>query len=261
MVRGRSQSITANSRNPSKSVRSGISGEGHDYGAVDYIRDVSPIMSRLGCNAGTCHGAQKGKNGFKLSLRGYDPVYDLRALTDDLAARRINPSAPEESLMFRKPLGIAPHQGGAVMTAGDPNHAILRRWIADGSKLNIDSPRVTRIEVFPINPIVESTKARQQVRVVAHYADGSSRDVTRETFIESGNTEVATADKSGLLSAVRRGEAPILARFEGAYAATTLTVMGDRGGYDESASDSWSRIDDLVAEKWQRVKVVPSELV
>ena len=208
-------------------------------------------MSRLGCNAGTCHGAQKGKNGFKLSLRGYDPVFDLRALTDDLAARRINPAAPEESLMLRKPLGIAPHQGGAVMTPGDPNHTILRRWIADGSNLDIDSPRVTHIEVSPINPIVESITSRQQIRVVAHYADGSSRDVTRETFIESGNTEVATADESGLLSAVRRGEAPILARFEGAYAATTLTVMGDRGGYAEADNESWSRIDELVAEKWR----------
>ncbi len=155
-----------------KITASGISGPDEAHGAVDYIRDVSPIMSRLGCNAGTCHGAQKGKNGFKLSLRGYDPVFDLRALTDDLAARRINPAAPEESLMLRKPLGTTPHQGGALMTLGDPNHTILRRWIADGSQLDLNSPRVTGIEVFPVNPIVQSTSARQQVRVVAHYADG-----------------------------------------------------------------------------------------
>ncbi len=239
---------------------SNVGGDGADHGAVDFIRDVSPLLSRLGCNAGTCHGAQKGKNGFKLSLRGYDPVLDLRALTDDLAARRINAAAPEESLMLRKPLGTTPHQGGAVMTAADPNHIILHRWIADGSKLDLESPGVTGIEVFPTNPIVRSTTARQQVRVVAHYADGSRRDVTPEAFIESGNSDVATADKTGLLTAVRRGEAPILARFEGAYAATTLTVMGDRSGYEELASEPWSRIDELVAEKWSRVKVVPSRL-
>ena len=74
-----------------------------NHGAVDFIKDVGPILSRLGCNQGTCHGAQKGKNGFKLSLRGYDPIYDLRALTDDLAARRIDPASPDESLMLRKP--------------------------------------------------------------------------------------------------------------------------------------------------------------
>ncbi len=231
-----------------------------DHGEVDFIRDVSPILSRLGCNAGTCHGAQKGKNGFKLSLRGYDPVLDLRALTDDLAARRINSAAPEESLMLRKTLGTTPHQGGVVMTEGDPHHTILRRWIADGSELDLKSPSVTGIDIFPINPIVQSTAAQQQVRVVAHYSDGSNRDVTAEAFIESGNGEVAKADKSGLLKAQRRGEAPILARFEGAYAATTLTVMGDRSGYEPPTPEPWSQIDELVAEKWQRVKVVPSEL-
>ncbi len=239
---------------------SNVGGDQSQHGAVDFIRDVSPLLSRLGCNAGTCHGAQKGKNGFKLSLRGYDPVFDLRALTDDLAARRINAAAPEESLMLRKPLGTTPHQGGSLMTEGDPNHIILRRWIADGSKLDLQSPAVARIEIFPINPIVQSMKSRQQVRVVAHYSDGGSRDVTSEAFIESGNTEVATADDSGLLTAVRRGEAPILARFEGSYAATTLTVMGDRGGYEESEVPTWSPIDEWVAAKWRRVKLVPSDL-
>jgi WD40 repeat protein len=241
-------------------LATGIRGEAKEHGAVDYIRDVSPVLSRLGCNSGTCHGAQKGKNGFRLSLRGYDPIFDLRALTDDLSARRINAAAPENSLMLRKPLGLTPHQGGALMTQADPYHHILRRWIADGSQLKLDSPRVSRIEIFPINPIVQSESSRQQVRVVAHYADGQIRDVTREAFIESGNTEVATSSPTGLLTAVRRGEAPILARFEGAYVATTLTVMGNRDQYQPQTTESWGRIDELVAEKWQRMKLVPSEL-
>ncbi|TWU55726.1 DUF1549 domain-containing protein [Rubripirellula reticaptiva] len=238
----------------------GISGDDAGLGAVDYVRDVNPVLSRLGCNSGTCHGAQKGKNGFRLSLRGYDPIFDLRALADDLSARRINAAAPEASLMLRKPLGTTPHQGGTLMTAGDPNHTILRRWIADGSKLDLDSRKVSHIEVFPINPIVQRTDAKQQVRVVAHYPDGVTRDVTREAFIESGNTEVATSSATGMLSAVRRGEAAILARYEGAYAATTLTVMGDRSGYQDSAPETWSRIDELVVEKWRRVKVQGSGL-
>ncbi|MCA9138030.1 MAG: DUF1549 domain-containing protein, partial [Planctomycetales bacterium] len=235
-------------------------GESDAPGAVDFVQDVNPVLSRLGCNQGTCHGAQKGKAGFKLSLRGYDPIYDLRALTDDLAARRINRAAPEQSLMLRKPLGLTPHQGGALMVDGDPYHAILRRWIADGSQLNLESARVARLEIYPQNPVVQSIGGDQQVRLIAHYADGSSRDVTREAFIESGNTEVATAGGGGLLTAVRRGEAAILARYEGNYAATTLTVMGDREGYEEKDYESWSRIDELVAAKWRRVKVQPSEL-
>jgi len=230
------------------------------HGEVDFIRDVNPVLSRLGCNQGTCHGAQAGRNGFKLSLRGYDPIFDIRALTDDLSARRINAAAPEESLMLRKPLGLTPHEGGSLMTAGDPYHTILRRWITDGCQLNLETPKVSEIQIFPINPIVESIDATQQVRVVAVYRDGSQRDVTLESFVESGNTDVATTDAQGLLTAVRRGEAPILARYEGAYAATTLTVMGERDGYEAQPYESWERIDDWVAQKWQRMKVVPSEL-
>ena len=85
-----------------------------------FIRDVNPVLSRVGCNAGTCHGAAKGKNGFKLSLRGYDPIVDHRALTDDLAARRINTASPGDSLMLLKPTAAVPHQGGRVFAPDTP---------------------------------------------------------------------------------------------------------------------------------------------
>jgi len=229
-------------------------------GSVDFVRDVNPVLSRLGCNQGSCHGAQAGKNGFKLSLRGYDPIFDVRALTDDHAARRINPAAPDESLMLRKPLGISPHQGGTLMSVGDPYHTVLRDWIAAGSELDLATPRVTRIEVAPRDPVVTAIGSKQQVRVVAHYADGAVRDVTHEAFVTSGNAEVADVDQAALLTAVRRGEAPILARYEGAYAATTLTVMGERDGFQWKEPPTWSRIDELVATKWQRMKIEPSDL-
>lgn len=231
---------------------------GQSHFEVDFVRDVNPVLSRLGCNQGTCHGAQKGKNGFRLSLRGYDPIFDIRALTDDLAARRINPASPEDSMMLRKPLGLTPHEGGVVMKDGDDYHAVLRKWIADGSKLDLETPRVTALEIFPKNPVVQSTQGRQQVRVLATYTDGQTRDVTREAFIDSGNTDVATTSKGGILQAVRRGEAPVLARYEGSYAATTLTVMGDRSGYESHQVESWNRIDELVAAKWERMKIIPS---
>ena len=227
---------------------------------LDFVRDINPVLSRLGCNQGTCHGAQAGKNGFKLSLRGYDPIYDIRALTDDHAARRINPAAPDDSLMLRKPLGLSPHQGGTLMSDSDPYHTALRDWIAAGSKLNLTTPRVTKLEVTPIDPVISAIGSVQQVRIVAHYADGLVRDVTREAFVTSGNTEVAEVDSSGALTAIRRGEAPILARYEGAYAATTLTVMGQREEFRWTDPPNWSPLDDLVATKWQRMKILPSEL-
>ncbi|MGO8747978.1 MAG: DUF1549 domain-containing protein [Thermoguttaceae bacterium] len=233
---------------------------GVDEYVPSFIRDVTPVLSRAGCNAGTCHGSAKGKNGFKLSLRGYDPIFDHRALTDDLASRRINTASPGDSLMLLKPTADVPHQGGRVFEPDSPYYRTLRRWIAEGAKLDLLAARVTKIDIFPQNPLIDAIGNAQQMRIVATYADSTTRDVTREAFIESGNTEVATAGRQGLLTAVRRGEAPVLARYEGSYAATTLTVMGDRSGFVWQAAETWGKIDELVAAKWQRMKILPSGL-
>ncbi|MCB1225791.1 MAG: DUF1549 domain-containing protein, partial [Verrucomicrobiales bacterium] len=226
----------------------------------DYVRDVMPILSKLGCNMGTCHGAKDGKAGFKLSLRGYDPIYDVLAFTDDLGSRRANAASPEHSLMLLKASGSIPHEGGQLTVPGELYYETLKAWIQQGGQLHLQTPRVTSIELFPKNPVVETIGARQQMRVVARYADGLVKDVTAEAFIESGNLEVVTADKRGLVTTLRRGEAAVLARFEGAYAATTVTVMGDRSGFVWQQPESWNRIDELVAKKWQRMKILPSGL-
>ncbi|MGN6133914.1 MAG: DUF1549 domain-containing protein, partial [Aureliella sp.] len=229
-----------------------------DARPVDFVHDVNPILSRLGCNAGTCHGAQKGKNGFKLSLRGYDPIEDVRALSDDLASRRLNTAAPDASLMLLKPIGAVPHEGGVVLARDSVYYQTLRQWIAGGAKLDVESPKVSRIEIQPSKPVIELEGAWQQFRITAFYADGSQRDVTREAFIESGNSEVAKAGDAGLVEALRRGEAPILARFEGAYAAATLTIMGNRDQFQWQEPERFNAIDEYVAQKWQRMKILPS---
>ncbi len=227
---------------------------------VDFIRDVNPVLARLGCNAGTCHGAKDGKNGFKLSLRGYDPVYDVRAFVDDLASRRVNVASPDDSLMLLKATAAVPHEGGQRTKIDEKYYQMLRAWIADGAKLNEKSPHVAKIEISPKDPVVQEIGSRQQMRVVATYTDGKTRDVTAEAFVESGNGDVATADGTGIVSVIRRGEAPILARYEGAYAATTVTVMGDRSGFVWKDQPANNRIDELVAAKWKRMKILPSEL-
>ncbi|OWK43119.1 putative vegetatible incompatibility protein HET-E-1 [Fimbriiglobus ruber] len=225
---------------------------------VSFVKDVQPVLSKTGCNAGTCHGAQAGKNGFKLSLRGYDPVYDFRALTDDLEGRRFNRAAPERSLMLMKPAGAVPHVGGVLMSPGEPYYELLRRWIAEGVKVDLTAPRVTGIEIFPKDPTVGRIGARQQFAVLATYADGKKRDVSAEAFIDSSNTDVATIDKTGLLTTVRRGEATMLARYEGSYSASTVVVTGDRSGFAWTAPPQLNWIDELVDAKLKKVKILPS---
>jgi hypothetical protein len=224
----------------------------------DYVRDIMPITSKLGCNQGTCHGAKEGKAGFKLSLRGYDPIYDVLAYADELASRRANVASPEHSLMLLKASGAVPHEGGQLTVPGELYYESLKAWISQGAKVNLATPRVTSIELSPKNPVIERIGGRQQLRVIARYADGYVKDVTAEAFLESGNGDVIEADKKGLMTSLRRGEAPILARFEGAYAATTITVMGDRTGFAWKQPETWNKIDELVAQKWQRMKIEPS---
>ena len=227
---------------------------------ISYVRDVMPVISRLGCTAGTCHGSKKGKDGFKLSLRGYDPLYDVRAWTDDLKARRINLASPDDSLMLLKATGAVPHIGGRPTIPGSRYYRILRQWIAEGATLDLDAVRPAGISIEPQNPVVQDIGARQQMRIVAKYTDGSTRDVTAEAIISSGNTDIAAVNSDGVITTLRRGEAPVLARFEGAYAATTITAMGDRTGFEWDEPESWGRIDDLVASKWKRMKIRPSGL-
>ncbi|MCH2113790.1 MAG: DUF1549 domain-containing protein [Pirellulales bacterium] len=228
----------------------------------DYILDVSPILARAGCNAGTCHGAQDGKNGFKLSLRGYDPLFDVRSLADDLASRRTDLASPAQSLMLLKPTASVPHEGGRVLQPEGDYYRTLLAWVEGGAKLATDAPRVTQIDVTPVNPIVQRIGSRQQMRVVATYADGQQRDVTREAFVESGDTEIAkpVAEVAGLIEVLRRGEAPVLVRYEGAYAATTITVMGDRSGFVWEDPPVHNKIDELVHAKLRRTKTSPAPL-
>ncbi len=237
-----------------------VSGQTEKYN-VSFIRDVMPTISKVGCNAGTCHGAAEGKNGFKLSLRGYDPLLDFRSLTDDLEARRFNRAAPMRSLMLLKPSGGVPHVGGVLMQPGQPSYELLRAWIAEGVQFDPQSPRVTKIEVGPKGRTLPLPGMKQQMTVIASYSDGSTRDVTAEAFVDTSNSEIATVDKvTNLVTAVRRGEATMLARYEGSYDASTLIVMGDRSGFAWKSPTPYTQIDSLVYDKLQKMKILPSEL-
>jgi hypothetical protein len=236
-----------------------VTGQKDDY-QVSFTRDVMPVLSRLGCNAGTCHGSAQGKNGFQLSLRGYDPQFDHRALIDDIGGRRFNRAAPDRSLMLLKTSGAVPHVGGVLTGPGEPYFDLIRTWITQGVKLDLDMPRVARIEIQPEHPVLPLIGSQQQMTVWATYGDGSRRDVTAEAFLTSSNTEVATVDKDGVVKAIRRGETAVLARYEGNYAASSLIVMGDRGGFAWQPVPEFNYIDGLVYAKLKEVKIQPSEV-
>ena len=225
----------------------------------NFIQHVNPVLTKLGCNAGTCHGSQGGKKGFKLSLRGYDPIYDIRAFTDDMASRRTNLSSSEESMMLLKPTGQIPHEGGKLFDKDGRYYSLIHQWIKNGAKLDQTVAQVKSIEIFPKNPILVDAGWKQQMRVIATYSDSTTKDVTREAVIEIGDIEIAAMDES-IVTALRRGESAALARYEGAFTATTITVMGQRDNFVWKTPEVWGEIDSLVADKWKRMKISPSDL-
>jgi hypothetical protein len=226
---------------------------------VSFVREVMPLISRVGCNAGTCHGSAKGKNGFKLSLRGYDPEFDHAALVDDVSGRRFNRADPAQSLMLLKPTQGVPHQGGLVFEVGSRPYRLLKQWIAEGVTLDKAS-RVKALEILPAAPELDLPGRTQQVLVIARYADGSTRDVTRDAVYTSSVPDVATVTPEGQVTAVRRGETAILVRYEGAYATSGMLVMGDRSGFRWVKQPENNPIDGLVYRKLQRIKVLPAGL-
>ncbi len=226
---------------------------------VSFVREIIPVTSKVGCNAGTCHGAQQGKNGFKLSLRGYDPLFDYRALVDDIAGRRFNRAVPSQSLILLKPTQGVPHEGGFLFGEDSRYYKLIEQWIAEGCRFEDEQP-VAELEVFPKKPLLQRSDDVQQLVVLARYPDGTSRDVTREVVYDTSDFEVAKVDQTGLIQGVRRGEAAALIRYEGLYAAAPITILGEREGYHWKPSPEFGEIDELVNNKLQRMKLLPSGL-
>ncbi len=227
---------------------------------VGFVRDVEPILSRAGCNSGPCHGSAKGKNGFKLALRGYDPEYDYQVLVNDLSGRRFNRVHVDESLMLQKPLGDVPHEGRQALVPGSRYHKTLRQWIAEGARFQEVAPhRPQRIQVLPEKVELDLPGRRQQLLVIATYPDGSTRDVTREAILSSNNEEIALVQSNTVIP-LRRGEMAVLVRYEGLYDAREVTVMGDRTGFRFAAMPEYNFIDRAVNAKLERLKINPSDL-
>lgn len=232
-----------------------------DKPEVRFVRDVEPVLSKLGCNQGTCHGSAKGKNGFKLSLRGYDPEFDYQVLINDISGRRFNRTKPEESLMLLKPTAEVPHEGLQVLKPGSREYKLLHDWISEGTKTEeLAKGRATAIEILPGDVEMDLAGRSQQMLVIATYPDGSTRDVTREAHFSVSNTDVAQADGQGHIKGLRRGEAAILVRYEGIYGTKLLTIMGDRSGYQWKDVAEYNFIDTHVNAKLRRMKALPSEL-
>jgi hypothetical protein len=227
---------------------------------VRFTRDVMPVLASVGCNAGTCHGAAKGKNGFKFSLRGYDAEYDFNALVNELQGRRVNRVDPAKSLMLLKPTGLVPHEGGHVLETSGRRYDTIYQWIKEGAKYEPDpgTARPNSVEVLPKEVALDLPGRTQRLIVLAHYPDGVVRDVTRDAVLSSNSIDVARITGNEI-TGLARGEAAILVRYEGNYGVVNISIMGDRTGFAFAPMPEYNYVDHAINAKLEQVKTLPSE--
>ena len=218
-------------------------------------------MARFGCNSGACHGKSGGQNGFALSLLGFDADFDYDRLVLVGRGRRVFPAAPASSLLLLKATGQVPHGGGERFSVGSPYHDLLCDWIKNGApRLPVDAPRLIGTSVEPemqrLTP-QEST----QIRVLAEYSDGSSRDVSDTTVFQSNNSTIAVVNEEGVVQAGPvSGETAIMARYMNYISVVRVTIPLP-GVVSEEVYENLPRtseIDNLVWAKLKLLGMLPS---
>ena len=228
---------------------------------LHFVNDIVPLLSRHGCNAGGCHGRASGQNGFKLSLFGFDPTFDYNAIVKEARGRRVFPAAPDSSLLLLKASGRVPHGGGRRIPFESEDYQTLHRWVMQGMPVGDGkAPKLERLSIAPAQRVLKRN-AEQQVAVLAHYSDGSVRDVTRQAQFQSNETVVAAVDGDGLVRTFDlAGEAAVMARYMGQVTVFRALVPLGKPIAKYPDFPAVNYIDRLALARWKQLGIVPSEL-
>ena len=229
---------------------------------ISFVNDVIPVLTRAGCNQGACHGAAAGKNGFRLSLRGYAPELDFASIAREASGRRVSRLHPERSLLLRKPLMEVAHRGGPALRRNSVEHRTLLAWLAQGAPgPNSAEPRVVALEALPRSAAL-SPKSSHQLRVLARFSDGSTRNVTHWARFDSNDMDVATASPGGRVTMTGVGETAITVSYQDKVSVATVAVPYPNkiasGAYDRLPRSNF--IDTLVYAKLRSLRLWPSRI-
>jgi hypothetical protein len=228
---------------------------------ISFKLDVMPVFMRAGCNVGSCHGSARGKDGFRLSLFGFDPDGDYYRLTHEQPKRRLDLSIPTECLLIEKATGQVPHTGGSPTKKGDALYNTLVRWLEAGAPADQGKvPTIEGLEVYPPAALMDGAGETQQLTVRAKYSDGTDRDVTGLAVFLSSNDNAAPVSKEGKVTAANRGEAFIMARYEKQTVGVPFIVLPKALAFKWKETPANNYIDEFVDAKLKRLRIQPSEL-
>ncbi len=236
---------------------------------VSFEREVMPVLSRAGCNAGACHGNLNGKGGLKLSLKGENPAADLAALTRDMLARRVDPHRPADSLILLKATGKVPHEGGIRFSNLSTEYSILSAWIANGCPPEAEnSPKLAKLEVSPASKIlIEPAGLREEndaplsfrVTVTAHFSDGTKRDVTHLAAFEFTAVGIARITPAGEVLRENAGETVLLVRYLSQVQPVRIVFLPNRPIPEMGNVPANNEIDRLVFAQLKELRLKPAE--
>ncbi|MCW3054684.1 MAG: Protein of unknown function (DUF1553)/Protein of unknown function [Chthonomonadales bacterium] len=223
-----------------------------------FVDDVVPVLSRLGCSQGTCHGAAQGKGGFRLSLRGYAPEIDIVSITRQLGGRRISREVPENSLFLRKPLAEVSHRGGKRLDMNSREYAILLGWLREGTPGPTGKEAaLAKLEILPGDRQMKPLE-KQRLLVRATFADGRTEDVTDRALYNSNDVALATVDESGLVTMQRAGETAVTMKYMDKMAVMRVLSPFNQKVADTAFTASNNYIDPLVNAKLKQLHIEPS---
>lgn len=231
--------------------------------SITFESDIEPLLTRLGCNSGPCHGKSRGQNGFALSLFGFDPDFDYAAIVSEARGRRVFAGAAEESLLLRKAIGEIPHGGGKRFEAGSRPYDDIRKWIEQGyPRTPVDAPTLTRVIIEPSN-VRLAPKEKFPLRVLAEYSDGKRREVTEAAQYQTNDRTIAEISPAGdgvIQAGPIPGEAAIMARYLNHIAVCNVTIPlpGEVPDAEYNSLPRKNPIDDLVWQKLKLLGMLPS---
>lgn len=228
---------------------------------LSFTNDVMPVFSKSGCNAGSCHGAARGKDGFRLSLYGFDPKGDYHRLTREMLGRRVDLAVPENCLLINKAVGAVPHSGGELFKPGTEYYNTLLNWLEAGASFDEGKvQKVVGIELYPKNAVLNGSDSKQRLTVRAKYEDGSDRDVTSLAYFSTNNDNSAIVSQDGLVTAKNRGEAFVMCRFDTHTVGTDVIVLPKDVEFTWNEIPENNYIDQRIHEKLRNLRIQPSEL-
>src|SRR5438552_7681430 len=228
---------------------------------VSFRHELVAVLNVGGCNQGACHGTPSGKNGFKLSLRGYDPEADYLQLTRDVFGRRTDRLEPESSLIYLKALGRIPHEGGQRFQAKSIPARFMKAWLSEGLKDDVPSlPKVESVQVLPGSRVAKAPSRFQQLAILVKFSDGTVRDMTRLTNFSSSDSAVADVSNTGLVEFNQSGEVAILCRYLDIMETVRFTYLEPRPGFTWPNPTENNYVDKHVFAKLKMLSIPPSDL-